>query len=434
MSKKSKKSNKNNNHKKNNNQYNKYKTNKSQVNIKSNNQKKSIPNKPTPKKEFDLDKFISDTKIEPPVSTYKNYNHDSDFGLDYDKRNADSEFVLDYDKRNDDSEFVLDYDKKNDDSEVDLDDDKKNGNDSEVESDDYKKYDNNSEFELDDDKKYDNDSSDSLDDNRNYNNDSYFDLDDNKKLDIDQIFDESPNSIPKNKINKWKIISFILLILLIIVMFFAIDLKNNSIRECNEPKKEEPKQEEIVEPTPQHEQYLFLGDSLFEQYNTYEFFRGYDTINTGISGITAEEMYDALDERLYQYNPTTIFVLLGTNDLYKGYNADETFEHITKLVDKIHEDRPELKINILSLLPINQTDDPKVNQSSNVNKSNEMIDEINKNVEDYCKKNSFTYINVHDTLLDDEGNLKLSYTIEGLHLLDLGYHQMTMELLKYMQK
>ena len=55
----------------------------------------------------------------------------------------------------------------------------------------------------------------------------------------------------------------------------------------------------------------------------------------------------------------------------------------------------------------------------------------NKYLQSYCEENKFEYINIHDTLLDNEDNLKLEYTKEGLHVNDIGYHFITNILLKY---
>ena len=72
-----------------------------------------------------------------------------------------------------------------------------------------------------------------------------------------------------------------------------------------------------------------------------------------------------------------------------------------------------------------------INKEINANRTNEKIDEVNKYLQSYCEENKFEYINIHDTLLDNEDNLKLEYTKEGLHVNDIGYHFITNILLKY---
>lgn len=266
-------------------------------------------------------------------------------------------------------------------------------------------------------------------------------LDDNKKNDIKNLFSFNQNNNDK-RINKWKIYTISLIILSISLIFLLINVKLTNKNADNKPLcevekenivlKEETKKEEQKNDKKQKEKkYLFLGDSLFSLYNTSEYFRDYNTINSGVSGITAKETYDVLEENVYAHNPDVIFILLGTNDLYKEYSTSETFENIKNVIDKIHIDKPEVTIYVLSLLPINTIDHWMINKEINANRTNEKIDEVNKYLQSYCEENKFEYINIHDTLLDNEDNLKLEYTKEGLHVNDIGYHFITNILLKY---
>ena len=66
-------------------------------------------------------------------------------------------------------------------------------------------------------------------------------------------------------------------------------------------------------------------------------------------------------------------------------------------------------------------------------RKNEDIQEINKNIKNYCSKNNFTYINMYKELLDNDGNLKLEYTKEGLHMSDEGYKVITEKLKKVLK-
>lgn len=274
----------------------------------------------------------------------------------------------------------------------------------------------------------------------NYDLDKRLILEQTKKLDIEKIFEQTKKT--PNKINKWKLISlilfFIIIIVIIIVTLFGFNKKcDTQVTECEEIKNEEKNNTETKDDKVddvKKEKYVFLGDSIFEQYMTSYFFKGYDTVNSGVSGITALKTLERLDSGLYEYNPTTIFILLGTNDLYFGYTEEETFEHLKNLINKIHEDKPEIVINVLSLLPINLSDDPKINKSVNENRSNEKINKVNEYLKDFCNSKNINYINVHDILLDEKGELDWNYTREGLHITDLGYHPITMELLKYMKK
>ncbi|MCI9434413.1 MAG: hypothetical protein HFI86_03925 [Bacilli bacterium] len=263
-------------------------------------------------------------------------------------------------------------------------------------------------------------------------------LEENKKNDIEKIFDVNKNKTIAKKTNgSIGLIIFLILVIICLIAILLINMNNPKQGDCqidecpieNNNPKDDDKNNNSKEET-----YLFLGDSIFYQYNTGDYFRDYNTINTGVNGITALKTLERLEESVYQYNPTTIFILLGTNDLYYDYTPEETFEHLKQLIDKIHLDKPEITINVLSILPINKSDNPKVSKEANGNKTNEQINQVNDNLYKYCEDNKLNYINVHDLLLDSNNELNLAYSYEGLHITELGYHHITMELLKYMHK
>lgn len=264
-----------------------------------------------------------------------------------------------------------------------------------------------------------------------------------KNEDINNIFNNDYSN--EIKFNPWKMISLILIIIVVVTIAISINNRNTVIE--NKPeisvsnKKEEKKSDITItnvdntdDKKETKEQYLFLGDSLFEQYNVKEFFKDYDVINSGVGGATAKDTLNKIESRVFEYNPTTIFLLIGTNDLLKGSSEQETFDTICQIIETIQDRLPEVKINVLSIFPINNTEDEKIMNDIFKNESNEKINETNKLIENYCKKNNITFIDMVKILKDDDENLRLSYTIEGLHITDLGYHFITNELLKYMSK
>ena len=65
------------------------------------------------------------------------------------------------------------------------------------------------------------------------------------------------------------------------------------------------------------------------------------------------------------------------------------------------------------------------------NRNNKDIKEINKEIKKIAKKEKITYIDMYDELVDEDGDLSLDYTKEGLHLSDEGYEKVTFVLKKY---
>lgn len=238
----------------------------------------------------------------------------------------------------------------------------------------------------------------------------------NKINDIEDIFKERKDD---KKFNVWKFSTIILLIILLILSFLQISDKLKKINI------EKNSNNENIE-----QKYLLLGDSLFYFYKEKEFLNGYNVINSGINGITALNMDKKLDDMVFKYNPTIVFILLGTNDIHNEYTPLESFNHLKKLIDDIKEHN-NISVNVISLLPINTSNDEKIDSYIYKYRSNNKINEFNEYLKQFCEENNLNYINIHDILLDEKNELKIDYTTDGLHLNDLGYFKFTMELLKY---
>lgn len=180
------------------------------------------------------------------------------------------------------------------------------------------------------------------------------------------------------------------------------------------------------------ENIVFLGDSLFDFYNINEYFEGRHVVNSGISGNRTKDILANMDKRVYRYNPSTVFLLIGTNDfLDEGFSIDKTVTNIGKIVEEIKKNRPYTEINVISLLPINNGDDDKISHSMVGNRNNEDITKINDGVKKLCDENKVTYIDMNSLLVDDNGDFDINYTTEGLHVTPEGYTVITNELMKY---
>ena len=64
-------------------------------------------------------------------------------------------------------------------------------------------------------------------------------------------------------------------------------------------------------------------------------------------------------------------------------------------------------------------------------RNNKQIKQINAIIINKCKKLKVKYINMYAELADEEGNLNINYTKEGLHLNDNGYKVVSKKLLSY---
>ena len=228
--------------------------------------------------------------------------------------------------------------------------------------------------------------------------------------------------------NKYKVV----VLLLIILLFFMSTLSFIYIYkyETFEPKTITKK----VVKTLGDENIVFVGDSITYQYNLEKYYKDkIHVVNSGIDGNTINNVLDNLYERIYRYNPTKVFLLIGTNDVpYKDEKVIE--DGIKKIVNNIRKNRSNCEIYLEYIYHVNDTDNEKISHPMVNGRKNEKIMNINKELKAFADKTkNVTYINMYDKLLDENGNMKLEYTKEGLHLSDEGYKVVTGVLSKYLK-
>lgn len=181
-----------------------------------------------------------------------------------------------------------------------------------------------------------------------------------------------------------------------------------------------------------NDNFLFLGDSITELYPLEEYYDNLPVVNSGISGNKTTDILNDMKTRVYQYNPTKVFLLIGTNDLNSTDEdiVDVTFDNIKEIINEIKENRSNATIYVESVYPVNSV----IENNVVTNRTNKKVKELNKKLSNYCDEESCEYINLYDDLIDEEGNLKTEYTEDGLHLNSLGYVVITRELLPYLNE
>ena len=154
----------------------------------------------------------------------------------------------------------------------------------------------------------------------------------------------------------------------------------------------------------------FLGDSLTDGYPVKNYYPQYSVVNRGIGGDTTWGLEERLDCSAYDVNPKLIVMLIGIN------NIDHMLDNYDRLVKQLKKNLPNTKIIILSLTPT----------SGNFAYLNQKIVIKNTSVKAIAKRNGCTFIDMYTPLLDTNTNeLKLEYTIEGLHFSADGYNVIT---------
>lgn len=189
--------------------------------------------------------------------------------------------------------------------------------------------------------------------------------------------------------------------------------------------------EKIERYTYNKESIVFLGDSITSRCDLDKYFPNYNIYNSGIAGNMTKDILDNMENRVFVYNPTKVFILIGTNDLvYSGLDNDGIKNNIEEIINKIYEKNSNTKIYLESIYPVNNS----LNKEIVETRTNDNIKDLNNKIEKICNNNKCTYINMYDNLTDKNGNMKRIYTVDGLHLNKIGYKVVASKLTKYLNE
>ena len=171
--------------------------------------------------------------------------------------------------------------------------------------------------------------------------------------------------------------------------------------------------------------YLFLGDSITEQYDLEKYFKNYSVVNSGVGGNLTDDILNNLQDRAYKYNPSTVFLLIGTNDVNQNKSAEDIYDNIEKIVEEIQIHLPRARIIVLSILPSAET--------WSLDDSNDKRVKINDMLKKQYHKSDVQYIDLYSILKEEDSNkINKDYTTDGLHLNKNGYALISKKIKEYM--
>ncbi len=169
---------------------------------------------------------------------------------------------------------------------------------------------------------------------------------------------------------------------------------------------------------------VFVGDSITQDFNVYEYFPNHNVYNRGIGGDTSKGVLTRLNESIFELSPKKVFLHIGTNDLELINDGIENiYKRIQEIVDKIHSFDELIEIYLISVYPVN----PRIDKKTTGRRKNQDIIKLNKKIKEI---KNITYINIFNKLLLNDV-LNPEYTIEGLHLNQKGYEIIRKTILKY---
>ena len=158
---------------------------------------------------------------------------------------------------------------------------------------------------------------------------------------------------------------------------------------------------------------VFLGDAVTEGWRLNEYFTGRDFINRGIGGQTTTQMLGRFLEDVAGLHPKAVLIQGGANDLARGVAPGAIEDDFTMMGDlaKAHGIKP-----LFASLP------PAGGERKD---SAPMVQQINRWLQDYCRKENFVYVDYYAVLAASNGQMQADLADDGVQPNSKGYRVMS---------
>jgi len=165
--------------------------------------------------------------------------------------------------------------------------------------------------------------------------------------------------------------------------------------------------------TPPKNGIVFLGSSSFRMWGDAEkIFKKYQVINRGFGGSTLSDAINYLDYLVQPYQPRQVVIYSGENDIAMGTGAEETFERLKTLAEKIREKQPEVPLVYISM----KESPSRVQFRDSLIKANNLIKTYISSLP------NAVYIDVNTKMLNKDGSTRPELFKEDmLHMKKAGY-------------
>jgi lysophospholipase L1-like esterase len=162
---------------------------------------------------------------------------------------------------------------------------------------------------------------------------------------------------------------------------------------------------------------LFVGSSTIVRWKTLQQdFPNQPIINRGFGGNQIVDSTHFADRMIVPYQPRTIFLRAGGNDIHSGKTAEQVFEDFKGFVATVHGKLPKTEIVFIGLSP-------------SIDRWNERAATVRLNslIADYVKRTPrLAYIDAYDISLDAKGEPRPELFVEDkLHFSAEGYKLLT---------
>ena len=177
---------------------------------------------------------------------------------------------------------------------------------------------------------------------------------------------------------------------------------------------------------------VFYGDSLTQYFDLKKYMSHIDyKYNCGIAGITSDILLHFIDEGILKYEPSVVYLMIGTNDLGNTIMASprDIALNVKEMVEIIHYNLPECQIHLLSCIPCVEKYHGYKAMKAGI-RSNDILKMIFKEYKRMIPYDYVDFINVYPALCNKKGEPIENYYVDGLHINDEGYQHFADEIKK----
>lgn len=182
---------------------------------------------------------------------------------------------------------------------------------------------------------------------------------------------------------------------------------------------------------------VFLGDSIFEMYDLDKRFKDKGYINRGISSNESADILARLQTNVIDIEPSVIILHVGVNDIGHGVKSETYLTNMDKIISQITTSLPDCNLFVDSIYPTT-----KLNSFNSHNltkkRDNATISNLNSKLNNICDRYAgnckVKFLSSTYNALVSDNQLSKTYTIDGLHLSNVGYAVVTKQINAEIQK
>jgi len=235
----------------------------------------------------------------------------------------------------------------------------------------------------------------------------------------EKILKEKKQIFFEFEIIKWIFftLAFLCIIILAIIYFknsplFKIDDNSVPISDKSVKKQEKDGNNVVIDSN-----YLFVGDFYIDKLNFDDL--DYHYVKSSDEKLTTESLLEDMKSKVYDFNPSDIFIQVGVNDLNDDVSIDDIISNYNKIISEIKKNRSYAKIYIIALNYINNDIDEFDSSILSNNVDNDKIKKLNNELKTLAENEKVNYIEI-DELYTDNDKLDSRYTDNGIYLNDDG--------------